>query len=177
MKNLTTAGRGLCHDQALCKFSMVDMKFVDVLHLRILAWLWNWGSGSTEQLLFCPSKLRKKFNLIWLIESLQEDFWIIFSLIFSQVSLPTAYSFAKLILTLESRDHWVEIHRRPLVTEATEVTPEPFCASIKNWYFMYFVCSVHCSSICMHYTKACVLLWTFLRSIPEYSCTWAWGDL
>ena len=129
------------------------------------------GSGSTEQLLFYPSKLRKKFNLIWLIESLQEDFWIIFSLIISQVSLPTAYSFAKLILTLESRDHWVEIHRRPLVTEATEVTPEPFCASIKNWYFMYFVCSVHCSSICMHYTKACVLLWTFLRSIPEYSCT------
>ena len=37
MKNLTTAARGLCHDQALCKFSMVDMKFVDVLHLRILA--------------------------------------------------------------------------------------------------------------------------------------------
>ena len=106
------------------------------------------GSGSTEQLLFCPSKLRKKFNLIWLIESLQEDFWIIFSLIFSQVSLPTAYSFAKLILTLESRDHWaeVEIHRRPLVTEATEVTSEPFCAAIKNRYLMYFVCNVQPSA-------------------------------
>ena len=152
MKNLTTAGRGLCHDQALCKFSMVDMKFVDVLHLRILAWLWNWGSGSTEQLLFCPSKLRKKFNLIWLIESLQEDFWIISSLIFSQVSLPTAYSFAKLILTLESRDHWVEIHRRPLVTEATEVTPEPFCASIKNWYFIYL-----CAVFIVH-PSACIIL-------------------
>ena len=83
-------------------------------------------------------KFRKKLNLIWLVESLQKDFWIIFNLIFSQVSLPTAYSFAKLKLTLESRDHWaeVEIHRRPLVTEATEVTPEPFCAAIKNLYLM-----------------------------------------
>ena len=101
-------------------------------------------------------KLREKMNLIWLVESLQKDFWIILVWCFSQVSLPTAYSFAKLKLTLESRDHWaeVEIHRRPLVTEATEVTPEPFCAAIKNLYLMLsYACCVYCSSICVYYTK------------------------
>ena len=153
MKNLTTAGRGLCHDQALCKFSMVDMKFVDVLHLRILAWLWNWGSGSTEQLLFCPSKLRKKFNLIWLIESLQEDFWIIFSLIFFTGIIANSLQFCKVdtYTWKQGSLSWSWDPQATFSYGGYRGHPRAFLCFNKE--LIFYVFCAQCSSICMYYTK------------------------